>query len=288
MSRQSLISSGLVVLIAGVVTAAALLIASGSPTSRPKQQTGIAVAVTPARNYAYSGSKVSAPLTSAQMRQQGELASSECGIGTGSRRSSRAPLPRLTLTATHDLRTVHLYLVGRDEVICAADTPAGYSVSGVAQQPPAPAGTAIALAGVSAGESDGHHATLEYGRAGARVRRVEFVLSHGDRVRASLGGGWFLVWWPNGQSPITAQLTTSSGTKTVELGAEAASPSLSCGRNQSCEAESSPGRVTGEVTNVGSGSGSALGPPGNTVISRGSPLAPGPPRTTTSFSGELG
>lgn len=288
MRKRSMASNGLVVLAATAVTVVALLLGGGSANSRPKQQTGIAVAVTPARSYAYSSSRAPVQLTPAQMRQQGELASSECGIGTGSRRSSKAPLPRLTLTATHDLRTVHLYLVGQQEVICAADAPAGYSISGVAQQPPAPAGTAIALAGVSAGESDGHHATLEYGRAGARVRHVAFVLSHGERVQASLGGGWFLVWWPSGQSPTTARLTTSSGTKTVELGAQAASPSLSCARNQTCDAESSPGRVTGEVKNVGSGSGSALGPPGNTIISRGSPLPPGPPRTTTSFSGELG
>jgi hypothetical protein len=286
-NRQSLISSGLVVLIAGVVTAAALLIASGSTSPAPKR---VALGIPPITSSSTYADRSTAfhPLTQAQMRQQGQLMSSECGIGTGSRRSSKAPLPRLTLTATHDLRTVHLYLVGQQEVICAADAPAGYSISGVAQQPPAPAGTAIALAGVSAGESDGHHATLEYGRAGARVRRVAFVLSHGERVQASLGGGWFLVWWPSGQSPTTARLTTSSRTKTVELGAQAASPSLSCARNQTCDAESSPGRVTGEVKNVGSGSGSALGPPGNTIISRGSPLPPGPPRTTTSFSGELG
>jgi len=288
MRSRSVVLGGSVVLVAAVVTVVALLLGGSSAKSRPTQQTGIGVAVTPPRSYAYSSSKPPVQLTSAQMRQQGELISSECGLGAGSRRSSKAPLPRLTLTATHDLRTAHLYLVGQQEVICASDVGAGSSISGAGQQPQVPAGTAITLAGVSAGESDGHQTTLEYGRVGAHVRRVEFVLSHGEQVHASLGGGWFLVWWPSGQSPTTARLTTPSGISTLPLGAQAASPSLRCGLKQSCVAESSPGRVTGKVTNGASSSGSAPGPPGSTIISRSAPLSPGPPGTTIGSSSEVG
>ena len=277
---RSVISGGWVVLVAAVVTGAARLFGGCSNNAAPKQATGGGVAVTSASAVGYSSSTPPGPLTHAQMRQQGELVDSECHLG-GTKGTSTAP--EMKLAAAHGDRTVQLYVVGRQAIVCMGDAVGSFAAVGPDQQPHAPADTSITIAGVSSADNHRRRVTLEYGRAGAGVRGVKFVLSNGTLVPASVGGGWFLIWWPSGRSPTAAKLTTASGVKTVALGAEAASPSLNCPGNRGCLATSSPGVP---VPNAGSGNrASVVNGRSLSVIGTLSSHAPGSPSTTNSSSG---
>ncbi len=57
----------------------------------------------------------------------------------------------------------------------------------------------------------------EVGRAGADVRSITMLLSTGTKVQATIGHGWYLVWWPAryGYSKKLI-ITTSSSNATVE------------------------------------------------------------------------
>jgi hypothetical protein len=56
------------------------------------------------------------------------------------------------------------------------------------------------------------------GHVGRGVRRVTFVLRDGARVRATIGHGWYLAWWPTNHSklyanaPASILVTTAHGT----------------------------------------------------------------------------
>lgn len=56
------------------------------------------------------------------------------------------------------------------------------------------------------------------GSAGRAVTGVTFLLRNGTRVKATVGRGWYLAWWPGSGStratePIKILLTTAAGTK---------------------------------------------------------------------------
>jgi hypothetical protein len=59
--------------------------------------------------------------------------------------------------------------------------------------------------------------TLE-GAVSPGVTAVSFALSDGQSVQATVDGDLVLAWWPNGSKPVTAQVTTASGTTTQSLG----------------------------------------------------------------------
>lgn len=56
------------------------------------------------------------------------------------------------------------------------------------------------------------------GQVGRGVRRVTFVLRDGARVRATIGHGWYLAWWPTNNrklyanAPASILVTTARGT----------------------------------------------------------------------------
>jgi hypothetical protein len=50
------------------------------------------------------------------------------------------------------------------------------------------------------------------------VTAVSLALSDGQSVQATVNAGLVLAWWPNGSKPVTAQVTTASGTTTESLG----------------------------------------------------------------------
>jgi hypothetical protein len=60
--------------------------------------------------------------------------------------------------------------------------------------------------------------TAVAGSAGRAVTGVTFLLRDGTRVKATVGRGWYLAWWPGAGStsatePIKILLTTAAGTK---------------------------------------------------------------------------
>ncbi len=59
--------------------------------------------------------------------------------------------------------------------------------------------------------------TLE-GTVAPGVTAVSLVLSDGESVQATVSGGLVLAWWPSGSKPLTALVTTASGTTTQSLG----------------------------------------------------------------------
>lgn len=59
-----------------------------------------------------------------------------------------------------------------------------------------------------------------FGWAGTGVTGVAVVLADGTVVQASLGNGWYFVWWPGAQDalaavPVAMQVTNTAGTTTV-------------------------------------------------------------------------
>ena len=289
MRRRLLWSGGPVVLVAAVVTTVALLLAgsSGKPRAAPRSAAGgisVVAATGTSRSYSYSSSQLPQPMTQAEMRQQGELVSQECGLGAGGRRAVGAPVAQTTLVSRHDRLSAYMYVIGHNEVICTQDNIAGDSVGGPQQAPAQPSNEGIAIAAVSAAKTHGRTATLEYGRAGTDVRHVSFVLAGGERVPAAVGGGWFLVWWPSSKSPTSAQLRTTWGRSTMSLGGEAASPATNCSPRTDCYSTSSPGRVIGRISPGSAGPGAGAGFSG-TIVSAGASvqgaLVPGPVSTSS-------
>jgi len=59
--------------------------------------------------------------------------------------------------------------------------------------------------------------TLE-GTVASGVTAVSLVLSDGESVEATVSGGLVLAWWPSGDKPVSAQVSTASGTTTQSLG----------------------------------------------------------------------
>lgn len=59
--------------------------------------------------------------------------------------------------------------------------------------------------------------TIMEGEVASDVSGVSVQLADGTDVGTTLGGGWFVAWWPNDQPAVTASVTTDSGTSTVPL-----------------------------------------------------------------------
>jgi hypothetical protein len=99
----------------------------------------------------------------------------------------------------------------------------------------------------------GNRFSFADGRAGAGVSGVTLTLDDGTNVQATVGGGWFVAWWPGGQQIKSAELTTPTGTvaQTFNL-----SPEIPCGSG-ACTSGSSAvgnGHPAGGFTISGSGS----------------------------------
>jgi hypothetical protein len=240
MLLRLVISKGWVVLVAAAVTGVALGLGSGSGSSAPGRsqlavglgqvvgasQGGGAAATAPYQLVPTTTDPTKASL--AQMRRQDALMKGRCGAGDSGPMSSSP-----AVSSTHGRITVNLYLSGHDAVLCSSKGVLGSELTEVRIQRLRP--DTIAITGIAGGDNDGHSATIEFGRAGANVHGLRFVLFDGSSVTAAVGSGWFLVWWPSGRSPKQAVLSTSSGRRIVALGAAAASPSSNCpARHKDC------------------------------------------------------
>jgi hypothetical protein len=94
--------------------------------------------------------------------------------------------------------------------------------------------------------------TLE-GSVSPGVTAVSLALSDGQSVQATVSGGLVLAWWPNGSTPVTAQVTTASGTTTQSLGTFGPGPGSIVHRN----------RVSGTPGSLHVDQSSAQGGPAN-------------------------
>ena len=50
------------------------------------------------------------------------------------------------------------------------------------------------------------------GEVSSDVSGVTVVLQDGTDVGTTIGGGWFVAWWPNEEAAVSAEVTTPSGT----------------------------------------------------------------------------
>jgi hypothetical protein len=91
------------------------------------------------------------------------------------------------------------------------------------------------------------------GRAGAGVSGVTLTLDDGTNVQATVGGGWFVAWWPGGHQIKSAELTTPTGTVTQKFNL---TPEIPCAGNQAC---------TGGSTAAGTGPRVGGGPVGGSA-----------------------
>lgn len=246
MRLRAVISRGWVLLAAALITGVALVLGSGSTNPAPRRsqvtarlvmswgsQVGGGTAAAPYALMPTTTEPTKAKL--AQMRRHVRLVTRLCGAGdSGPLSSSPAPV----LSSAHGRIRVNLYLSGHVAVMCSSNSAVGGELTPVTSH--RPKADAIAITGVTGDANGSHRTTIEYGRIGASVHGVRFVLADGASVTAAVGSSWFLVWWPSGSSPKRAVLRTAYGTRTLALGAAAASPATDCGGRKGCFATVSP------------------------------------------------
>ncbi len=56
------------------------------------------------------------------------------------------------------------------------------------------------------------------GAVAADVTAISFELSDGQSIKTTVSDGLVLAWWPSGSKPVSAQVTTASGTTSQALG----------------------------------------------------------------------
>jgi hypothetical protein len=117
--------------------------------------------------------------------------------------------------------------------------------------------------------------TLVDGRTGSDVTGVSLLLDNGQRVQATLAGGWFEAWWPASARATSADVTTPAGTTTESLN----TPPMACtpGPQAPCA-----GSATGSGTSAGSGSGSSVHSSGSNAD------GPSGPMSSNGVSGDAG
>jgi hypothetical protein len=59
--------------------------------------------------------------------------------------------------------------------------------------------------------------TIMQGQVSSDVTGITLFLNDGTNVDTTIGGGWFLAWWPNDESAVSAEVTTPNGTTTQAL-----------------------------------------------------------------------
>jgi hypothetical protein len=84
-------------------------------------------------------------------------------------------------------------------------------------------GTVVGVGGIKRVSQDllssaaGPYTVIE-GSVAPDVSAVSLEVADGTDVQATIGGGWFLAWWPSNDAATAAQVTTPSGVTTQPLG----------------------------------------------------------------------
>jgi hypothetical protein len=176
----------------------------------------------------------------------GQLAAAQASCERG--QSPIAGLP-LKLTDTRGPFTFAVYADSESSATCIAGPGFTSIAANVASSAvTVPAGQVL-LSAEHRSDRAGQPFTFAEGRTGAGVREVTLTLDDGSRVQATVGGGWFVAWWPAVHQIKSAQLTTSTGTITQTFNL---SPEIPC-RAGACSGGSSRGGEVGMSTVVGGG-----------------------------------
>jgi len=174
-----------------------------------------------------------------------------------------AGLP-LKLTDTRGPFTFSVYANANTSAVCITG-PTFTSVSGSSSSAPVsiPAGQ-VQLSVSHTTNRDGQAYSFADGHAGAGVSAVTLILDDGTSVQATVGGGWFVAWWPGGHGVKSADLTTPSGVKTQTFDLSHQSPCGAMPCTGGAFGVNSNGPVTGHAAAgasvSSSGGGSFTGP----------------------------
>ena len=175
-----------------------------------------------------------------------------CGQGLGS------PV----LTDSRGPYTAAIYADTDTTAVCLSGNDVSMSSRSTTTDPVSAAPGQIQFAGGATRDSAGDQLTLADGRAGTGVTAVTFDLSDGSSVQATVSGGWYMAWWPGTATATKAEITTASGTSSVNVPAAPTLPNCppgshcSVGYSTSGDAMSGSAAVGGGTVSGGSASGS--------------------------------
>lgn len=183
----------------------------------------------------------------------GQLATAQASCQGG--QSPIAGLP-LKLTDTRGPFTFSVYASDTSSATCISG-PSGTNVSGsMASAPVNVPADQIVLSSEHQTNHSGQAFSFAEGRTGTGVSGVKLTLDDGTTVQATVGGGWFVAWWPGARGIKSADLATRTGTVTQTFNL---SPEIPCRADQRCSGETNGGGGPGTrgvaVTGFSSGSG---------------------------------
>jgi hypothetical protein len=159
------------------------------------------------------------------------------------------------LTDSRGPYTASIYADSTTSDVCLTGNGVSMSSSSTSVAPASVAAGQIQIDGGGTRDSAGDALTLVDGRTGAGVTAVTIKRSYGNSVQATVANGWYLAWWPGTVAATNAQVTTASGTSTVEFPSTPALPAPRCPSGAHCAAGYSFG------SSGGSHSGSVSGAP---------------------------
>jgi hypothetical protein len=164
-------------------------------------------------------------------------------------KASQSPIAGLPLKLT-DTRGPYTFSVYADSTSSAAciNGPSFNAVTGsVASSAVDVPADQVLLSTSHQTDRSGDGFSFADGRTGPGVSGVTLTLDDGTNVQATVGGGWFVAWWPGGHRIKSAELTTPTGsvTQTFNL-----SPEIPCGSAPGC---ASSGSDVGGGTGAGGG-----------------------------------
>lgn len=188
----------------------------------------------------------------------GQLATAQASCEGG--KSPIAGLP-LKLADTRGPFTFSVYASNTSSATCISG-PSFTAISGtMASSAPNVPADQIMLSSQHQSNHGGQAFSFAEGRTGVGVTAVTLTLDDGATVQATVGGGWFVAWWPGAREIKSAHLATPTGavTQTFNL-----SPEIPC-RNQGCSSGATsvggggPGTRGFAVTGFSSGGGASQG-----------------------------
>jgi uncharacterized membrane protein YgcG len=188
----------------------------------------------------------------------GQLANAQASCQGGQSPISGLPLK---LADTRGPFTFSVYASDTSSATCIKGpsfTAVSASMASIAANPPA---DQIML---SSEHQTNHGQAFSFaeGRTAAGVSGVTITLDDGTNVQATVGGGWFVAWWPGAREIKSAELATPTGavTQTFNL-----SPEIPCRNDPRCSSTSNAVGGGGSggsgvaVTGFASGGGSGQG-----------------------------
>jgi hypothetical protein len=183
----------------------------------------------------------------------GQLAAARASCEGG--QSPIAGLP-LKLTDTRGPFTFSVYSDSQSSATCIKG-PSFMAISGslATSAVNVPAGQ-ILLSSAHRTDRGGQAFSFAEGRTGAGVNGVTLTLDDGTKVESTVGGGWFVAWWPGGREIKSAELATSTGTVTQTFNL---SPEIPCG-SQRCSSGSAGGGEGGPGSSTATFGGTGVAP----------------------------